>query len=208
MTFRTWLCAVLVSSLYACSGTSSGTSTPPPAPSEDRDGGDDGANPNDAGPSVTDGAVGECKGLTPSGAAITLAPVSGGADPTPTGGTIADGTYQLTAVNVYNGPAEAATVRLKATLTIDGARWTRAFSFQVQVGAAAGDESVGSDSGTFTTVGTTVAGVTTCTDGESDNGFGAFSGGFSVDGSTLTLIQAPPSGIQGATKIAYVLTKA
>lgn len=148
-----------------------------------------------------------CKGITATGGAISLVAVTDAA-PTASGGNIADGTYLLTAATVYGGPATTAFVKLKVTLQIAGPRWTRGYSFDVSVGdAGSGGESTGSDGGTFTTAGAELSATKTCTDGSSDNGFGGFTGGYTASGSTLTLVQDALSGIQGATKIAYVFER-
>lgn len=140
-----------------------------------------------------------CKGKTPDSAAIKPV-VTGDPAPAATGGTLEDGTYQLTAVNVYGGDPVAEAVNVKITLTIDGTSYVRAYSV-----SGAGRTFTGSDSGTYTIVSGAIVAAQQCEDGDEDNGFGGFDGTYSYAAGVLKVYDEVPVGDAGT--IEYIATK-
>ncbi len=109
---------VTVAILAACTVQ---TSTPAPAKTKDSGAADapvgvaDAASPNTAGDSS-----GECNAIQNVGSVVTPTPKSG-ALPAGAGGSIADGTYVLSSVELYGGaafPRVAATYQVKGTLLV------------------------------------------------------------------------------------------
>ena len=132
--------------------------------------------------------------------------VGSGTAPAPAGGTLVDGTYQLTAATAYGSGVSpllgAATV--KSTLVITAGKFVRGYDF-----SAGPQSSVGADSGSYAldqATDTITAGNVTCTDGGDDSGFGSLSGGYTATATSLTLIQDSPA-LVGGDKITYTLTK-
>lgn len=112
------------------------------------------------------------------------------------------GTYQLTTVVAYGTSNPVVTTStVKGTLQITGAEWLRGFYF-----SAFGQESVGSEGGTFTTDATAITATTTCTEGASNGGYGTFGGAYTATATTLTFLQDAPAQAGGGT-IAFTLTK-
>lgn len=133
-----------------------------------------------------------CKDVTPTGSPITPTPSDAPA-PTPAGGTIAAGTYQLTSVVVYGGDRRVGALSLQVTLKVSDTQFLRSFS--IRAGQQGG---VGSDSGTYTTSGTRIVAEETCEDGQEDNGLGGFVGPYTATDTTLKIYQPAPTDLGGS----------
>lgn len=141
-----------------------------------------------------------CQGVVPESDVVTPAP-SDATPPTPAGGTIEPGSYQLTAVTVYGGEASVGSATIKMTLLVDASKFLRAFTV-----SAFGQSRTGADSGTYTTATGSIVATETCESGDEDNGFGGFFGEYTATATTLKVYQAPPVGA-GGDVIEYVAEK-
>lgn len=154
------------------SATDAGTGTDAPSADETGTGGKDAA----PGDTSTDAPV-VCNTLVAAGGQAPLAVVAEDA-PTPTGGTLADGTYALTAAKVYAGPGAPATVIGSAavTLKLTGTKFET-------LSETGGKATTGS--GTFATNGAAITLRDTCPDTKVNSGH--FSVG-TVDGGTTPML--------------------
>lgn len=141
-----------------------------------------------------------CKGFAATGAGIHPT-VSDDAPPVAAGGTVADGTYQLSAVTIYDGNEAVTNATAKLTLVVSGTTFKRGFDLNFVLQSA-----TGSDSGTFAVQGTTLVGNADCNDGDvASDGFG-IGGDFTAAGETLTILQDAPA-VSGGSRIRLDFTK-
>jgi hypothetical protein len=128
-----------------------------------------------------------CNTTATGGPCVTELVVTG-PTPTPTGGSVAAGTYNLTSVSLYNTPDGSAPVTQmgRRTLVVSGVLGTSFTLDQVETSGARTDRS----HGTVAIAGTTATFTPTCPP-PSDAGNNGGTVGFTSTATTITLINSP-----------------
>lgn len=186
------------SSSSSSGGSSSGGDAAPSSSS----GGNDAATSSSSsgGSSSSSGGAEDCSLLEPTGQPIAPQAVEAGV-PESTGGTIADGVYDLTAINIYGSddPAPPATAQLSVKIT--GTSFERAYLLTAQIGQRGG---VGA--GALTLDGINLATADSCSIGE-DYGYSQLNGTYTATPTELRVVRRQlPLGLSGDA-IELVLVK-